>query len=453
MEFGFNQEQKLSVTMTPQLRQALHILQLPAYELLTFLQEKIIENPLLESEEQITPTEREMEAWAKLQSERGTASVHIGNEKEHVLERLSSAGDTLMVALEAQLRELTLTAYEYKVCLYLAGNLDEKGYLQVEDEAICKRFHLSRDEYENCITIVQSLDPAGVGARSLAECLELQLLRQNKGEEAREVALAIVKDHLHDLAAHRLKKIATALSVKLLCVQRALDLILKLDPRPGAVYVSEPARYLLPDVIVDWQEGAYEVSIHDPYIPRLRLSPYYHQLMHRKDEGEGAAQATRYLEKRFQAAKWLIKNVEQRRLTMYRVSDCIVRRQRDFFENGKGLIKPLTLQQVADELSLHESTVSRATQHKYMQTPYGIFPFRFFFQTKVTTHVGENTSTYQVKRLINTLIVEEDKEKPLSDQKISQVLMERGIRISRRTVAKYREEMKIAASTHRRRYV
>ncbi|HET7100355.1 MAG TPA: RNA polymerase factor sigma-54, partial [Terriglobia bacterium] len=333
-------------------------------------------------------------------------------------------------ALESQLRYLSLDSATMAVCRYLIGHLDDNGYLTVDAAFLCKRFNIDRDTFDRSLRIIQSLEPAGVGARSLSECLKLQLQREDAPDE---VTLQIIQHHLDDVAAGRIRKIARQLGVGLQRVQQAVDRLKRLNPRPGMAYASSEPRYVLPDVCVERVNGEYVVLVNEGFFPRLTVSDQYQRMM--AEGGERARQAADYLRNWFQSAVWLVRGIEQRRQTLYRVTRVIVEKQRDFLDRGVDHLKPLTLREVADELGLHESTVSRATQNKYVQTPRGLFPFRYFFPSGVDSLSGD-ISAKSVKKRIVELIQRENKQKPLSDQRIADLLREGGIRISRRTVAK-----------------
>ncbi len=456
LQMGFNlvQEQRLKMVMTPELRQAIQILQYSAADLLQYIEEQTMENPVLEKEDPVPKGEednpsQELERWISYISKGPSYSgpKRYSEEKESTIERVAQDSESLTDILEEQLLDYPLDPDAKRVCLYLIGNLDEKGYLDVEAGEVCKRFRISEEKLERCLTVLHSMDPAGIGARSLSECIEIQLLRK---ENPNPLAVEIARRFLPEVAEGRLRKIAHALGTGVLEVQAAVDEIKKCNPRPGAGFTDPSPRYVRPDVVVEKVDGKYVIILNDSDFPRLTINSRYQQLLAQKDlYGEEAAS---YLKNWMQSALWLVKGIEQRRDTIYRVAETIVAKQHDFFEKGSDYLKPLTLREVAEEVGLHESTVSRATQHKYIQTPRGLFPFKFFFPSGLATETGDDLSQKTVKNKIRHLIAEEKKENPLSDQKISDRLRMEGIRISRRTVAKYREEMGIPSSNARKRY-
>ncbi|SMO65210.1 RNA polymerase factor sigma-54 [Melghirimyces algeriensis] len=458
MGYGLVQEQRMKLVMTPELRQAIQILQFSTMDLIQYIQEQTMENPVLEMDDntpesmvnglESTSPEKLADWNAYVKKNSGYPfSEKWDEENGHPVDRVSDSGESLIEVLEEQIRYLTLDVSTKKVCQFIIGNLDEDGYLRVDDANLCKRFNLSRDHFEEALQVVQSLDPAGVGARDLSECLLIQLQRKGDSDP---LTLQIVQSHLSDLAEGKYKKVAKSLECTVLHVQKAVDRIRNLNPRPGLLCQGSRPHYIFPDVTIKKTDGRYEVLVNESYLPRLGISSHYEQILRNKDDK--AQQAVSYVKDRIQSAVWLMKSIEQRKNTLYRVTEAIVEAQRDFLEYGASQLKPLTLKEIADPLDLHESTVSRATKNKYIQTPRGLYPFRFFFSTGISNQKGGNMSVRIVKDKMVQIIESEEKTKPLSDQKIADRLKQDGIRVSRRTVAKYREEMGIAASKVRQRF-
>ncbi len=458
MGYGLVQEQRMKLMMTPELHQAIQILQFSAFDLIHYIQEQVMENPVLEmegvergqqerGEDPLIPVEGWLD-WADYSGHHDIGKKSVAeSEDKGSFDWFSIPRVSLTDVLEDQLRELSLDDIKRRICFFLIGNLDEKGYLNVDFTHVCKRFNVPKDKVEQSLQVIQSLDPPGIGARSLEECLRLQLLRM---KECDPIVLQVVDSFLPEIAAGRYKQVAKELGCDVARIQEAVDKIKTLNPKPGITYTVESPRYVQPDVIVEKINGEYRIVINDNYIPRLFIRRDYEQILQRRDEA--GRQAASFLKSRFQSALWLMRSIEQRRDTLYRVSHAIVQEQHAFFDNGIASLKPLTLREIAERLNVHESTVSRATQNKYMQTPHGLYPFRFFFPSGVSTRFGNNASAKSVKNYIQQIIDGEDKRKPLSDQRIANLLHAKGVRISRRTVAKYREEMGIGSSSQRRRY-
>ncbi|GAB6931685.1 RNA polymerase factor sigma-54 [Calditerricola satsumensis] len=459
--YGLAQVQKLKLALTPQLRQSLAVLQLSAVDLVAFLQQQADENPLLNvdardelawlgdeerrAEARGEPTEDDAVDWAAYLEDPGfRESAAAWSEDEDPLARATRSDKTLFSVLAEQLRYASVSEPVRRAALFLAGNLTDAGYLDVSLEEAAAASGTDVVTMRQALDVLQSLDPPGVGARDLRECLLLQLARL---EPRDALAEAIVRDHLEDLAAHRLGRIAAALGVHESDVQRAVDRIRALNPKPGLAYASDDVRYIVPDVFVERVSGEYVVILNDRILPRITINAAYRRLLSDSADRD----ARRYVEERLNAALWVVRSVEQRRLTLFRVTQAIVQRQRDFLDYGIARLKPLTLRDIAEMTGLHESTVSRATANKYVQTPRGLFAFKFFFGGGVETASGA-ASAESVKARIRALIEGEDKKRPLSDQKLADLLAQEGIAIARRTVAKYREELGIPPSSKRRRY-
>ncbi|PTM56619.1 RNA polymerase factor sigma-54 [Desmospora activa] len=444
MGFGLIQDQRMKLAMTPELRQAIQVLQYSATELVQFLQEQALENPVLEVE---GGGGEEILAWTDYWRSGTVSRAPIRRDDEDRQWEAPAREETLAEGLESQLRLMNVDQQTERIVSYLIGNLDEHGYLGLDAVQICKRFNVGIDQFQACLGVLQSMDPAGVGARSLSECLRLQLLRKPDPDP---IALTITENHLQDIAAGRHRQVAKVIGCDLVSVQQAADCIKTLDPRPGLAFGGVDSHYIRPDVIVEAVNGSYRVTVNEGGMPRLGINTHYEHFLRRQDEE--AQQALPYIKRQWQAALWLVKSVEQRRQTLRRVAQTIVDEQQEFFNHGISRLKPLTLRQIADFLGLHESTVSRATQQKYMQTPRGLLPFRYFFPSGVSTAQGTNVSAQSVKDNIARMIERERKIQPFSDQQIADVLQGEGVRISRRTVAKYREELGFPSSQVRRRY-
>jgi RNA polymerase sigma-54 factor len=442
--YGLWQEQSQRLVMTPELRQAITVLQFSSLELLEYLEGEMAANPVLESEPTID--------WAELarqQRERAPERQAFAESRDDA--DLPEPGVRQPVSLtdhlRAQLRLLPLDAEERRIGDYLIGNLDPNGYLTISLREAAERLCVPEARVERALRHVQSLEPTGVGARSLSECLRLQLAER---ECVPPAIYDLIDHHLEEVAQGRLKSVAQALGVTPGEVQGMVDLLKTLAPKPGSCYSTDTPAYIIPDVLIEKVGGDYVVLVNDKAVPRLRISDLYQSLLQSSDEE--SKEAREYITGKLNGALWLIRALEQRRQTIFKVTTAIVELQRGFFDKGIRGLKPLTLRQVAEKIGLHESTVSRATTGKYAQTPRGVFELKYFFTSGVQTMSGEGASAESIKAQIRELIAQEDPKKPLSDQKIADLLQKKGIEIARRTVAKYREEDNIPSSTQRKRY-
>ncbi|WP_019121141.1 RNA polymerase factor sigma-54 [Brevibacillus massiliensis] len=458
MGFGLYQEQTLKLVMTPELRQAITILQFSAHDLVSYLQEQATENPVIELQEvsaTIEPPKRMEERptvefdWKEFAWNRSTGD-YVVNKNESTfnpLDLVRAPSFSLYDFLEAQLNYVKdITASQRKIALFLIGNLDDKGYLEISLEEAGERLGVSLPEAEEALAIVQRLEPVGVGARNLAECLLLQLEYEGLDDE---YTVEVVKGHLEDLANNRFSRIADRLKISVEQVQEIADVVRSLNPRPGAAYNRGETRFVTPDVTVERVQGEYVVLVNDASTPRLQINSFYEKMLR---EAGSQDEARQFIQEKLNAAFWLAKSLEQRRLTLMRVTQAIVELQRDFFDYGVHCLKPMTQKEIAERVNLHESTVSRATSNKYVQTPRGVFELKYFFTSALSMANGESASSESVKRRLKAMIEEEDRKKPHSDQKLAEMLSKEGIEISRRTVAKYREEMMIPSSAKRKRY-
>ena len=319
-------------------------------------------------------------------------------------------------------------------------------------EDIVESLAVPQEEIEKVLSVVQALEPAGVGARDLRECLLIQLDALGKRDS---LAGRMIHDQFDHLVNRRFPEIARLLKVSVLEVQEAADSIATLHPRPGTLVSSEDPKYVTPDLLVERVDEEYVVMLNDRNVPRLRISTGYADVIaaskRNPDATEQQKQTREYIQGKLASAKWLIQTIEQRRRTMIKVMNCIVREQREFFDKGIAFLRPLTLAQVARQIDMHESTVSRVCSGKYVQTPRGVFELKFFFSSGLATDDGDDVSARTAKDIIKGLIDEEDKKDPLSDQRIAELLHEKGLQIARRTVAKYREQLQILPARLRRR--
>ncbi len=494
MKIGLHLRQRQQLVMTPKLQQALKLLQMPSIELQQMLKQEIMENPLLEEIEDFEETAEEeaVEPSAdgdgnapEATAEPPEAPVEKGEEdsetkpdggeagaetvdwdeyfnegfelgqagaeeerQEEFFEKVPVAKRSFTDQLMGQLRIATDDPRMRTIGDYIIGSLDESGYLTCDLEEIANTFGVSVAEIDHVLELIQSFDPAGVGARNLQECLLLQL-RARGAEDS--MAATIVRDHFGEFKQKKYVEIARKLRVTVQELQDQCKLISTLDPKPGLEVVAEDPKYVIPDLVVETVDGKYVVYLNDRNVPRLRVSQAYHdELMREVRDGDSAARE--FINARLKSAKWLIQTIEQRRRTMVKVMECIVRKQRDFFDKGTAFLKPLTLQQVASEINMHESTVSRVTTNKYVQTPRGVFELKFFFSSSLGTQDGGEVSAKSAKDRIRRIIEAETVRVPLSDQKIADILKKEGLNIARRTVAKYREQLNILPARMRKTY-
>jgi RNA polymerase sigma-54 factor len=335
---------------------------------------------------------------------------------------------------------------QYPVAELLIGNIDDYGYLKASLEELSATANLPLDKIQAALSVIQTFDPAGVGARDLRECLLLQLER-TKQESTLEYR--IVRDYMEALGKRRIPEISRGTACELDEVQEALERIARLEPRPGRAFLPDNDQYVLPEVFVQRVGDDFLVTNNNEHIPHLRISNTYKDLM---SQGENSAEVRNYIREKIRAGKFLIKSLHQRQATILNIAKEIVKRQHDFMDKGVAFLKPLTMVQVAEVVGVHETTVSRAVSGKYMQTPQGIFEMKYFFTAGIQTASGEGMSNTSVKDMIAEMFKKEDPTKPLSDQEIVKMLQEKGIVIARRTVAKYRSELNILPSNLRKVY-
>jgi RNA polymerase sigma-54 factor len=454
LDFGLQMQQTQKLVMTPELRQAIAVLQLPVAELSDFIEQEMLENPCLEAEpkeeveEPAAPATDTRELLDYLGgsyngSERG---VSEGDGEEVSFEAFTTTMPTLQEHLMAQLYLASLNAGDRRIGEFLIDSLDDHGYLTIPLTEAAAGLGVGEEQVGRVLQVIQTFDPPGVGSRSLKECLLLQWATVDDGNPLVPI---LIEQRLDDLGEGRLTRIAEDLGVTPFDVQDAWDMIRTLDPKPGRRFGRpNETRYVVPDVVVERVAQEYVVLVNESPVPKLLVSNQYRQMLNNQVEAE----ARKFVEQKIHSALWLIKAIEQRRMTLYKVTESIVKFQRDFFDRGVRYLRPLTLRDVADVVGVHESTVSRATAGKYVQTPAGTFELKFFFSSGVDNARGEGVAAESVKRMIADLIAKEDVSEPLSDQALTEMLNRQGVNISRRTVAKYREEMGVPSSGKRKRY-
>lgn len=454
LNYDLTLEQSQKLIMTPELRQAIQLLQYTSLELNSYLKREMEENPLLELE----GTSDDAQSMETLKDEKDIdwkeflesyddisyRSEVDRNRKEYSFENFVSYTPSLKDYLIEQLNMISLDAAEYRIADYIIQNINSNGYLDSTVVEMSSQLQVSEEEVEAVLTVIQSFEPYGVGARSLKECLLIQVR-----DEKDFLIKRVISDHLEDIASNKIASIAKELDISIQKAQEYVDFIKCLEPKPGRTFRGDgdDTRYITPDASIDEIDGEYVIFINDVTGPRLNINQYYKSLL--KDGGD--VETTEFLQEKLNSAMWLIKSIEQRRQTLYKVVESILKYQKEFLIHGEKRLVPLTLKDVAEDIEMHESTISRATSGKYVQTPRGVFELKYFFTTGLSGKSGEVSAT-SVKSIIKGIIDGEDQKKPLSDQVISNILKERGMEVSRRTVAKYRDELKIPSSSRRRRF-
>ncbi len=476
MEARLSLRQSQRVVMTPLLQQAIQLLQLSTLELQEVVQKELLENPLLEEappenaeapDGPVTPTTPPTPTVEAVPTEPAPATerqtddlpydpfeVMFDHHEERSLvaqeeredlpfENMVRSTSSLADHLEDQLRLAIEDPRVRRIGEEIIGNIDEDGYLRAELGEIAERCATTAEVVERVLTqLVQKFEPVGVAARSLPECLLLQLRADPPVDPLSE---EIIERHFDDLSRRRYPEIARALKQPLDRVMESVEEIMGLEPKPGRSFGGSDARYIAPDVFVFKLGSEYTVVLNDDGIPRLRVSALYRSLRNSQDE-----EARQYVDQKLRSALWLIKSVDQRQRTLRKVTQSIVKFQRAFLDKGLAYLRPLSLRDVGEDVSMHESTISRVTTNKYVETPQGLFELKFFFHSGIASGDGEMVSSVSVKKMIRDLLANEDSAKPLSDQEVAGILKGRNLTIARRTVAKYREELGILPSHQRR---
>jgi RNA polymerase sigma-54 factor len=428
--------------MTQEMQLAVKMLQLTSFELIEYIEDQLVENPLLEAENEDKPDADPIDDYISSLQKEGIDFMEMEDDKEYVSPlHFIAKESSLWDCLREQLRLIPLNKSLYRVGEYIIDNINENGYLTVGIDNISSKFGIDSNKTGEMIEIIQSLDPPGICARNLSECLILQLKRKEIEDKVLE---NIILNMLEDVGEGRIQKISKANDISLEKTKEYIDIIKVLDPKPGIRLCSDTTRYIIPDVYIEKIDGHYVVSVNEESIPQVKVNNGYKRMLRNKNSPEYM-----YVKEKLQSAIWLIKSIEQRMSTIKRVVTAILEYQIDFFEVDSGLL-PLTLKQIAETTELHESTISRAVNGKYVQTPKGLFEIKNFFIKGIQNKNGEDISTLKIKNRIKEVIKEENQKKPFSDQQISDILRDEGIDISRRTVAKYREEMGILASSKRK---
>ncbi|OIQ51602.1 RNA polymerase sigma-54 factor [Pseudodesulfovibrio hydrargyri] len=468
MGLELRQQLKLSqqLVMTPQLQQAIKLLQLSRLELLETVQQELLENPFLDETETDTEVPDKTEVLTESQAEEelvrnadwenylgefsSTSKQALSRDMEMPEEGMSfearlASKPSLEGHLNWQMRLSNFSEHELAIGDVILGNIDANGYLQATMEELTAMVQASEEEIESVLRRIQHLDPVGVGARTPQECLLVQMEVLGYDDP---ILVSLVSDHLEDLEKNRYKPLARKFKITMDELKSYLDLMQTLDPMPGANFSSTEPHYVSPDVFVYKYGEDFVIILNEDGMPRLQMNTFY------MDSMKGAADKEKeYFQEKMRSAAWLMKSLYQRQRTLYKVVESIVGFQRAFFEEGVTKLKPLILKEVAEDIEMHESTVSRITTNKYVSTPHGIFELKFFFNSALDLNDGSQVGSESVKALIKQMIADEDTKKPLSDERIGEILQEKlEVNIARRTVAKYRSAMGIASSSKRKQY-
>ena len=468
------------LVITPQLQQAIRLLQLTRLELVDLIRQEVKENPLLEEEEEgkeeveaeepvtegseqeaLPETEHTAEVkgegegsnefdWENYLENYNLTSFqrqsHQDGDERPSFENFLTKRTTLSDHLYWQLQLSRFTEEEQKVGAFIIGNLDDDGYLKISLEDICSEMNLPLEVVEEVLRRIQLFDPVGVAARDLKECLLIQLGQMSVRDPLAE---KIVWEHLSLLKNRNYPAIAKRLGVSADRVNQAAFLISKLDPKPGKAFGGDVTQEIIPDVYIYKVEGEYVISLNDEDLPRLKVNSLYRGIL---NESRSALEGDRkYIQEKLRSALWLIRSIHQRQRTIYKVTKSIIKFQREFLDQGIQFLKPLVLRDVAEDIQMHESTISRVTHNKYVHTPQGIYELKFFFNAGIASSQGETMASESVKNLLREIIAKEDPRKPYSDEKLVQILKGMDIHIARRTISKYRELMKILSSNERRK--
>ncbi len=480
LSHDLRQRQTQSLVLAPQLRQSLKILQVAALDLRSEIQQELQSNPTLEelppetttsdleesSNEETSPDTDEDrheeidfskefeilgkldEDWREYMRQAGGAQPHTQDDDEkrqHFMDsQVSDASLQEHLLRQAELADIAPSVRE--ALTYLIGSIDDRGYLTISLPDTAFQTDYTLEDLQNAATVLTSFEPTGIGSPNIETCLLTQLTANHRENS---LAARIIRDHFGLLSRRRIPELSRKLGASPDDIQSAIEEIGKLDPAPGRQFAEDTNRVIEPDVTISKQDGEWKIELNSDYIPRLRISSTYRELIAKgtlsKDERE-------YLRERMKSGKFLIDSIEQRQRTIERITREILKAQERFFEDGISQLKPLTMTQIADIVGVHETTVSRAIANKYLRTPHGIFEFKYFFTTGYQSSGGDSVSNTSVKELIADLIALEDRASPLSDQTIVKKLQEKGLKLARRTVAKYREELGILPSNLRRDY-
>ncbi|OGQ36103.1 MAG: RNA polymerase sigma-54 factor [Deltaproteobacteria bacterium RIFCSPHIGHO2_12_FULL_43_9] len=466
------------LVMTPQLQQAIKLLQLSRMELQDLVQNELLENPMLEETEETREEEQKLDNEEKLDDQRDVerkASTESAGEPEPkgkdefdweayaesyiststsqsirppedlpTYEQTLTKGESLTDHLLWQLRLVEANDVTKRVAMNIIGNLNDDGYLTTPLEGIAAQENVALEEAELALILVQGFDPPGIAARDLKECLliQLELLRVDDDK-----IVELIENHLPNLERKNYPAIAKAMGLTIEEIIELTKIIHELEPKPGRAYTDQEPQYITPDIFIRKVGDQWVVSLNEDGLPKLKISHLYRQLL----KGGGSSLTKEYVQEKLRSAIWLIRSIHQRQLTIYKVTESIVKHQKEFFDKGISFLRPMILRDVANDISMHESTVSRVTTNKYVHTPRGIFELKYFFNSGIQRIEGGEVASESVKARIKEIVGLEDPKKPLSDQQLVDQLRENNIQIARRTVAKYREMLQILPSSKRKK--
>ena len=478
MALELRQELRLTqqLIMTPQLQMAIKLLQLSRLELLDTIRQELEENPTLEEDvQEVAPEEQPAEQPEDLPADppstkevtieekirddidwnnyideyNSSGRIHFETERRDApnFESFVSRKESLREHLLWQLLMTSPTEEEEKIGTLIAGNLDKDGYLDVPVEYLANESGANPDKVEQILSLMQTFDPIGVCARNLSECL---LIQAKYFELDDTIVIEIITNHLNHLENKNYKAICKVLKTNIEDIISAVNVIIGLDPRPGLQFLDEEPQYITPDIYVYKLDGNFVIMLNDDGMPKLRVNPFYKSVI--KNGKKMPDNVKDYVQEKMRSATWLIRSIHQRQKTIYKVMESILKFQRVFFEKGIEYLKPMVLRDVAEDIEMHESTISRVTTNKFVHTPRGIFELKYFFNSSIKSVEGDALASASVQEKIRLIIESENPQRPYSDDKISKLLKEANINIARRTVAKYREIMKVLPSSKRKQF-
>ena len=454
--------------LTPSLQQAIKLLPMSTLELVDMLNQEAVENPLLEevTTEELQQADAQVEkpepdppadkqdTWDDADYEyffgeyldEGYRPKAPREFKElPPIENTLSTATSLSDHLTWQLSLLTNDQMLREIGTAIVGNVDDDGYLAASIEEIATMGDWPESEVERVLDVVQAFDPVGVAARDLQECLLIQLKHLGFENTPSEI---IIREHIRLLQKHQVPELARAMGMGIEELKEHIDIVRHLDPKPGMRYTSAQSHYVIPDVYISKDEDQYVAMLNDEGMPQLRISPVYRRMLDKNSQNTSETRS--YVKEKFRSALWLIKSVDQRQKTIHKVATSIINFQREFLDHGIEHLRPLVLRDVANDIGMHESTVSRVVNNKYMHTPQGVFEMKYFFHSGIHSAYGESVSSVTIKRRIQKIVDNEDSQKPLSDSRIVGILQAEGLVLARRTIAKYREELRIPTSSQRK---